>query len=223
MLNKFITVLIIEISKFLTSNKEFFNSNKTEREKLLAEVKFPNSVKAYLTEVSELDFTTDLSGVTKFLKNSPVKLEKNMFLQAIASFLVNNFANDVYSLPLSYFKLTYKDQKEAAEQVIKSNSELANTLKEILTDYSYQEILNGIQSLAEKTFQSPLVVVQSPTEMELETKKEIRENLSQSLNQVCLPIFQVNKNLIGGLRLFVNGKVSDLSWIARINLITSLK
>lgn len=223
MLNKFITVLIIEISKFLTSNKEFFNSNKTEREKLLAEVKFPNSVKAYLTEVSELDFTTDLSGVTKFLKNSPVKLEKNMFLQAIASFLVNNFANDVYSLPLSFFKLTYKDQKEAAEQVIKSNSELANTLKEILTDYSYQEILNGIQSLAEKTFQSPLVVVQTPTEMELETKKEIRENLSQSLNQVCLPIFQVNKNLIGGLRLFVNGKVSDLSWIARINLITSLK
>jgi F0F1-type ATP synthase delta subunit len=223
MLNKFITVLIIEISKFLTSNKEFFNSNKTEREKLLTDVKFPNSVKTYLTEVSELDFTTDLAGVIKLLKNSPVKLEKNKFLQAITSFLVNNFANDVYSLPLSYFKLAYKDQKEAAKEVIKSNSELANTLKEILTDYSYQEILNGIQSLAEKTFHSPLVVVQSPTEMELETKKEIRENLSQSLNQVCLPIFQVNKNLIGGLRLFVNGKVSDLSWIARINLITSLK
>jgi F0F1-type ATP synthase delta subunit len=223
MLNKFITVLIIEISKFLTSNKDFLSSNKTDREKAIAEVKFPTPVKAYLVEVTEDQFIKDLAGITQFLKTPNLDFSKNEFAVAITHFLVSSFANDIYSLPLNYFKLSYKDQQETVNEVIKSNSELANALKEILTDYSYQEILNGIQTLAKNTLNSPLVIIQSPTEIDLEIKKDIHQNLNANLQKICLPIFQVNKNLIGGMRLFVDGKVTDLSWIARINLITSLK
>lgn len=223
MLNKFITVLIIEISRFLTSNKDFFEFSQEKREKALEEVKFPTYVKTYLQTVEANTFTKDLSDILKFIKNAPVDFEENEFAKAICSFLVNNFANDVYALPLDYFKLSYKEQLETANKVIKSNSELAVSLKEILTDNSYQEILNGIFSFLQKSFSSPLVIIQSPCEIELETKKEIREKVSQETQKTCLPIFQVNKNLIGGLRIFVDGKVTDYSWMGAINLITSLK
>lgn len=223
MLNKFITVLIIEITRFLTSNKDFFELSQEKREKALSEVKFPTSVKTYLLTVNAETFTQELAGILKYIKNAPVKLEENEFAKSICSFLVNNFANDVYSLPVDYFKLKYSEQIETVNKVIKSNSELAISLKQILTDYSYQEILNGIFSLLQKSFSSPLVIIQSPCEVDFETKKEIREKVSQETQKTCLPIFQVNKNLIGGLRIFVDGKVSDYSWMGAINLITSLK
>lgn len=223
MLNKFITVLIIEISTILVANKNFFEGNKEAKEKILAEFKVPKSVKAYLVEVTELELVQDLRGITQLIKNSPVNIEDNKLAIAITNFLVNNFANDLYSLPLDYFKLNYKDQQESIANVIPSNSPLANSLKEILTDYSYQEILSTIQLLAEKTLGAPLVLIQSPCEIELNTKKEIRDNLNQTLQKSCLPVFQINKNLIGGLRIFINGKVTDFSWLGRINLFTSLK
>ncbi len=224
MLNNFITVLIIEITRFLVSNKNFFGSSQKDREKALDEVKFPTSVKNYLQAVSTEDFAKDTSSLIKYLKNAPVKLEENEFAKSICTFLVYNFSNDVYSFPLDYFKLNYSDQIEAVNTVIKSNSALASTLKQILTDNSYQEILNGIQNLAERSFNSPLVIIQSPCEIDLETKKEIRDKVSDETKKTCLPIFQVNKNLIGGLRIFIDGKVADFSWMGRINLIiTSLK
>jgi F0F1-type ATP synthase delta subunit len=35
-------------------------------------------------------------------------------------------------------------------------------------------------------------------------------------------VFQINRNLIGGMRIFADGKVVDNSWLSRINYISSL-
>lgn len=223
MLNKFITVLIIEISKFLQKNPKFFDESKDQRTKLLQEHKMPTSIKKYLESVSFDNFVSDLLSTLKFIKGEPTSIQNNVFCKQVAHFLCTNFANDIYSLPLEFFKLNYKEQQNAVNKFISSNSELAQALKQILTDNSYQEIISNIQDFASKTLKTPLVIIQSPIEISLEQKKEIREKIAQEQNSICMPIFQINKTLIGGLRIFINGKVQDFSWLGKINLITSLK
>lgn len=224
MLNKFITVLIIEITNFLNENKDFFNLESTKRDEKLNTIKIPKYIKEYLKNTKFEDFTTELNNVVKFItKNEISNLNTNQFAAAIAKFLGENFVNDIYSLPLDFFKLNYNEQIEASSKIIDSQSSLALALKHILTDYSYQEILNGIQNFLNISLGSPLTLVQSPIELNLEQKLEIKTQLTKENQTLCVPIFQVNKNIIGGLRIFVNGKVSDFSWLGKINLITSLK
>jgi hypothetical protein len=223
MLNNFITVLIVEITKFLSKNKQFLEQDSKKRLSTLEEFKLPNSIKDYLSEVKSGDLTSDLSSLIEFLKGSTASISENKLAVSIAKFLNKNFANDVYSLPLDFFKITYAEQTEAANKVINSNSELATALKGILTDYSYQEILNEIQNFSSKTLNTPLIIVQSPIELSFEQKTEIKDQLNKEQKAICVPLFTINKSLIGGLRIYLNGKVQDFSWLGKINLITSLK
>ena len=63
--------------------------------------------------------------------------------------------------------------------------------------------------------------MQSPREIDSELKSEIRENLNKDFES-SFPVFQINKNLIGGLRVFVDGKSHDYSWFSRISSISNL-
>ena len=105
--------------------------------------------------------------------------------------------------------------------MIASDSVVAKALKNLIITNSYQELASEINELCKNIAEAPYVLVQSPREIDSELKSEIRENLNKDFES-SFPVFQINKNLIGGLRVFVDGTSHDYSWFSRISSISNL-
>lgn len=206
MLDRFITALIYEI---------------TRNFKNLENAKIPTPIKDYIKKEGE-SFIEDIEQTIQYLKDPQrISIKENGFLNSVAEFLSNTFINDIYKLPILFYKEDRKTQNEAVSKIIKSDSLLANTLKEMITENSYQELLEGLTKFLQATKDAPYIVVQTPIELDAAKKIEIKDKLKEKYT-TCSPIFQINKNLIGGLRIFIDGKVQDFSWLGRINYITSI-
>lgn len=66
----------------------------------------------------------------------------------------------------------------------------------------------------------PYILVQTPISLSEDQKTEIVNDLKAQypLSPVT---FSVNKNLIGGLRVLIDGKAKDYSWLSIINKFTT--
>lgn len=221
-LSNFLTTLVYEISVMLTSEKNFFDSK--DRAKVLEKVNVTAPVKEYLSTVSSDDFLEDLRVAVSYLV-SPTQTNpaENKFLEAVAEFITENLSNKLDVLDATYAKMNHKDQVSVVEKLVPSNTRLGTSLKDLMLYNSIQEIAQGLNEFLGAVTNTPYVIVQTPTEISQDLKKEIRTELTKELKTNCLPIFQVNKNLIGGLRVFINGEVTDNSWLGRINFITQIK
>lgn len=221
-LDRFLSTLVYELSAFLLEHKDFFS--KKERDALVEKTKFPKPVKAYLAKVSDKDFMSDLKTLVSFLINpSQANPKNNKLMEAVASFLTQDLSGKLYHLDSDYAKVSRKKQTEIVKALIKSDTTLGSALKDIFLNNSHQEIYEAISNFSQSVSDSPYVIVQTPAEIDAKFKKEIRTQLNEDLKTECFPIYQVNKNLIGGLRIFINGKVTDNSWLGRINFITQIK
>jgi F0F1-type ATP synthase delta subunit len=212
--------MFVEVIKMLQDNKNFFEG---DRDKVLESVKLPSGVKTYLKEVSQENLMSDIQNATEYLKDaSKVNVSENGLLKGIALFLTETFINDIYKLPIIFYKENRESQMKTIDTLITSNSLLGKTLRELLIDNSYQELFEGLTSFVRNTLDAPYLVVQTPIELDTKKKIEIKDKLREEYAN-CFPIFQINKNIIGGMRIFVDSEVKDFSWLGRINYITSLK
>lgn len=214
MFNSFLTALIQKITAHLAKHPEKFGN--------FDKLSVPKSFKAYLENTNEKKFMDDLKLALNFIqdpKNANVK--NNKLFIALLEFLTNDLARKIDHLDGNFYLLEKSKRQEIVNQLIKADTTLAETLKEILVNNTYQQIADSVQNLAQKVNQSPHILVQSPREIDTELKKQIRTHLSEQ-NPLTLPIFQINRKLIGGLRVFKNGESVDHSWISRVLRFTSL-
>jgi hypothetical protein len=222
MYNKFFTIVIIEILNILKENPNFFELNNEKKSAILKEYKIPNSIKKYLELISFENLSKDIQDLIITINKKKISKENNL-LKAVLSYLAEKFSENIYELPSEFHYECYEKQMNLASKIINSDSKLANCLKEIIANHSHQEILNELQTLLNKLLNTPIVLVQSPISLSSDKKIEIKNNLAKNAHQLSVPVFQVNKKLIGGMRIFVNGEVTDNSWLKKINLITTLK
>lgn len=221
MYNNFFIALIIEILQVLKENQNFFKENKTSRLELLDKYKLPTSVKQVLSEIDSGQLLKEIHSLLAFKKSKRISSENKIFLASL-NYLSDKFVSNIYNLPDNFHYLEYEKQLQLASEQLKSNSRLAKTLIDLLANHSYQELLNELQLLLNKTTNAPIVLVQTPVSLTSEQKIEIKENISQQTNSICTPVFQINQKLIGGMRIFINGVVTDNSWLKKINLITKI-
>lgn len=200
MLNNFITTLLYSLIKKLSGE----------------DVKLPGPFEKYLESREKNEMLKDFKLALEYVKGEHGgKLEENPLFSAIAEFFADAFAlrmevmNEVAGE-------SGKTREAMAEKLIRSDTVLAKSLKHLLASYTYQELAAEIQTIAQKTVGAPYTVIQAPREIDLELKKEIRETL-QKENPSSMPIFQVNRKLIGGMRIFRAGAVQDRSWINRVH------
>jgi len=222
MYNNFFIALIVEILEVLKKDKNFFDLDKTARLKSLENFKLPNTIKEVLSEAQSLELIKEIQSLIEFNKSKKVNSENKLFTAAL-TYLSDKFVTNIYSLPDNFHYLEYDQQLIVAKKLIKSESRLAQTLIEVVANHSYQEILNELQNLLNKTINAPIVLIQSPISLSTEHKIEIKSKITEQNKTICAPVFQINKKLIGGMRVFVNGEVTDNSWLKKINLITTLK
>jgi F0F1-type ATP synthase delta subunit len=215
MFKSLLTALAYEMVQFVGQDPKFFGKDEAARAGLMKDLKLPKPFQKYLLQVSEGDFLNDLTRITDYATDGvETKLNDNGFFTALLEFLTGSFATRLDVMNESH-SLDEADRKAMAEKMIPSQSPIAKALKTMLLRYSYQELSSEINHLAKLVCDSPLIIVQSPREIDLTLKKEIRQKLASEHPQ-ALPVFQVNRKLIGGLRVFKSGKVVDHSWISRV-------
>ena len=225
MINSFLTALLYELVHFLAKHKDFFELAHEVREEKLASLKVPAAFKHYLTQISGEHFFKDLKIVTSLLNGTPwaqIPFKGNAFFKALTEFFTVTFAAKVDELPGRFYLLPYETRVVEIKKIIESENRIADALREFLVTNSYQEVAGTLTELSQLVNGSDMVLVQAPRDMDGELKKEIRKVLLEK-HPHSFPVFQVNRGLIGGFRVFVNGTSVDHSWLSRIAKLTSLK
>lgn len=215
MLRSFLLILIRDILGFLKKNPTFFAENEETRNESLKDLKIPTPFTHYLVKSSsEKEFLEDLRILLRFIHTGDAPIQENRFFKALLELLTGSFGFRIDMMSQSA-NLSEKDRHAVTEKLIESNSALAQALRRILLAYSYQEIATEISQLGKKVVGAPTLIVQSPRAVELELKKEIRETFGKE-NPLSFPIFQINRQLIGGFRVFKDGETTDYSWLSRV-------
>jgi F0F1-type ATP synthase delta subunit len=218
-----LTALVVELTRFLGKHSDFFDRKADAKEEAVKALKVPTSLKHYMAHVSAEHFLKDLRLAMQIINGADIHqlgLHGNAFFKAVVEFLTTSFAVKLDELPERFYMLPYEDRVEAAEKVIESDNAVAQSLRETVVVNSYQEIASAVEDFAKEVTGATTVLVQMPREISLELKKEMRQTL-QAEHPYSFPIFQINRGLIGGFRLFVDGKTQDHSWFNRIVKITS--
>lgn len=223
MLNDFLTALTHEMVRFLAKHPDFFKGKEADREKALENVRMPAPFKHYLAHRKAADFMSDMQLVVSYIHSAKsAKIEGNAFFKAVVEFFTGPFAAKLDKLNSDFYGFKEKDQWTVASELIKSDSLVAGTLRALLVRRTYQELSTGLVNLTKRVVGSAFVIVQAPREVSTELKKEIRHTLVKE-NPLSFPVFQINKKLIGGIRVFKDGDVKDLSWVSRVQQFISLK
>ena len=222
MFKDFLTALLHKIITFLISHKDFFEGNDGAKEKALEELSVPEAFKTYLAKVSADEFMGDVKILASYIEDDKnTDIQGNGFFKRFLEFLSKDLARKIDYLDGEYYLMRKEKRSEFTQQLIKGDSMLASTLRAILINYNYQQITEEVYELGNKTEKAPYIVVQSPREIDTELKKEIRSHLTK-VWPLSLPTFQINRRLIGGLRVFIDGKSTDNSWLSRVLRYTSL-
>ncbi|MBD3270682.1 hypothetical protein GF376_04095 [Candidatus Peregrinibacteria bacterium] len=207
MLDQLLTTILKEILNFLVKHKSFKDLSESEQRKLIQNLELPESIKIYLLEATEKDIYKDLSSLINYLttgKQEIFKLKGKLF-NALTEFMINELGH-------------YADQNQLE---IKYQGSFGVNLNELFKIDSIQEISMEIESFIKLIKPSEYVLIQSPKSIDSKLKHEIRTELNKDYPN-SFPRFTVNKNLIGGIRVFVNGKTTDLSWLSKINNLTTI-
>lgn len=208
------------MNHFLVKHEDFFNGDEKAREKALDSVRIPAPFKHYMAKVSEANYLADMKLVVNYLQApKATTLSKSEFFAALAGFFSGPFARKLDMLTSEYYVFDAKDQIKVVDALIKSDTQLAEALKGLLLTKTYQQLSTAIQTLCESVSESPVIVVQSSCEMSAELKKEVRKHFTDQ-NPHYFPVFQINRKLIGGLRVFQGGETKDHSWLSRVHALT---
>lgn len=217
------TALVVELVQFLSKHPDFFDRKADAKEEAVKTVKVPASFKHYLAHVSDEHFLKDLRLAMQVINGADIHqlgLHGNAFFKAVVEFLTTSFAAKLDELPERFYMLPYEERVKASEKIIESDNAVAASLRETVVVNSYQEIASSIEDIAKEVAGATTVLVQMPRDIPMALKKEMRTAL-QAEHPYSFPIFQINRGLIGGFRLFVNGTTKDYSWFNRIVKITS--
>lgn len=165
----------------------------------------------------------EISLVAKFVSSDDSKyIKKSNLLRSGVEYLTQDFAQALNSLDRGFYALTYDERLKKVKEIWSVEKEVDKALEKLLVNFSYQEIVRNIQELLEVAYDSPFVVVQTPLEISTAKKTEMMEKISKEIKDPVIVQFQVNKAILGGMRVFVDGQVQDMSWMGRIEKIANL-
>lgn len=190
-----------DMLSFLRKNPTFFSLT-TEEKRAISSQYFTlsPSISSYVTETNELSFMKDLESLLHDLSGIPTKrhLDPTSMLGGFASFLTKDLAELMDS-----------------KTTISGLSNFESAVKDVLGLHSPQEVTRAVLAFLGAYTTLPYIVVQSPLALSAEMKKDIRTAMLAKYTY-AFPIFTLNKSLIGGMRILVDGQTDDRSWHGRV-------
>lgn len=209
---------------FLKKEPQFFSLEEKKRHEALLQVfsgTYPGDLIHYFSQVSEGDFLTQSKQALAVFDRSAYADPKNEFLNALANYLFKEFAQQFDQLTIAFFFDSLAERSTILNKLFSGKTFLHHAVCDLVLSSTYQEI--GMQANADLSYlkEAPFVVIQTPMELSSEMRRNIRSHVVEKY-PFSFPEFQVNPQIIGGLRVFVGGKVMDHSWMGRIQSLANL-
>ncbi len=169
---------------------------------------------------SQEEALKDLPALLEFLRRGVVTKHAH-FTNALAKYFLEDFTLRFDQLDQAFYALHYEEQQKKLETLFPESTTFFSELKRQLLFSSPQEITEKIASFLRQLSPTPLIVIQSPVFLDAAFKKQIRAEM-QKTHPRSFVSFQVNAQLMGGLRVFLDGQVIDNSWFSRVQKIRQL-
>ncbi len=201
---------------------KFFSLNQDERKKLI-EAKlahYPASLTSYLDKAKESEFISD-AGLVAQVANGLTLAKKSALLAALSGYISQEIGHVLDHLDTDFFFMEMEKREKALEKLLPGHSVLAQATRELFAQSTYQEVTSMANEALSLISDTPVIVVQTPHELEAEKRTTVR-SLFNKKHPGSFAEFQTNPQIIGGMRIFVNGDVVDHSWLAKVQAITSL-
>lgn len=205
----------------LKKEEQFFTFDVTKRQATIEALlpSCPASFEAYLKGVSVDQFMKDLKqalDVFEGFYGSESKL-----LEALALYIAQDLGKALDQLDSDFFFMDYTERLKRLNELILGASSLHRLSVEFFASSTYQEVTQMASDALAQIKAIPTIVIQTPVELEASKRTMIRERFLQK-HPICFPEFQINPQIIGGMRILVNGEVEDHSWMAKIQSLTNI-
>lgn len=213
-----------DIIGLLLKEKGFLEKPKSERLRLAEKyygADYPEALKAYMASFTEEDFMLDIRiAALEGFEVQPA-YKACAFLNALSGFISSEFGYRLDELDLAFFFKPLPERLTVLKKLFPGASDLSSAMIDIFLQGTYQEITQMAYELLSEIKEPYMIVIQTPVQVEAEQKKIIRQAFNKKYHDVFVD-FQINPPIIGGMRVFENGVVTDHSWLARVQAISQL-
>ncbi len=213
-----------DIIGIMLKEKDFIDKSVEERKRLVYELygkHYPESFVSYMESFSSEDFMDNVQmAIQSFEIDSEHK--KNIFIDAILLFVSLEFGYRLDKLDSSFFFEDLNKRKEILKHLFPGDSDFSYTMRDIFIQNTYQELTYKACQLLSSVKDSYTIVVQTPIEISDEKRIMIRQFFNEKRDYVFVE-FKINPQIIGGMRVFENGRVIDHSWLAKIQAMTQIR
>jgi len=206
--------IIYILSDFISKSKGDFNDS------TFSDLNLPKFLQDYLK--SSKNYIDELTQFSNFVNNKPNKFLETKLHEVIANFTVEKIPKLVAALPVNFSTLTDSEKKSHIDK-LKLNSSLNDFLIELLSSKTSFEIYEFVeQTLEILEFNYLLVRLELASDVDSATKLDMFKTLFAKDSKSLIK-FQVNRKIVGGIRIINNSKMIDLSWTQKITNLLKIK
>jgi len=181
---------------------------------------FPEVFIHYLSHVNEDEYLKDMENAIQFLNDSGAKPASD-FLGALARYIAEEIGFALDHLTADFFFEAPSERLARLEALLPGNSVLAGYVRQLFAGSTYQEITQMAYKALNQMRTIPVIVIQTPIAIKASERQVMRQSFLEKYPH-SFPEFQINPQIIGGMRVFVNGVVEDQSWLAKVQALTRL-
>jgi hypothetical protein len=180
--------------------------------------------KSYLVKIKLPKKETDIFVAIKesiiFLdNNNSFSLQPTDMLLSFIDYLELKVIIEIDKLPVSYFVLSPQEKKDVLKQTIVENGLIWDSLRNILSSCSFEELQAELSSLILRVYKDrSSLLVQSARECDHKLKTEIRKHHKNK----SFVSFQIQQDLLGGMRVYSRSVLVDSSWLGKIASLRSV-
>ncbi len=188
----------------------FFEDSQDKKTKILSSSlgdSYPHTLKEYLQKTTLSKLTHDLQHLLPFLKKEGTINSSIELLEILNTFLITEFAELVDVAPKTNLAVT------------EPKNTLEKTIKMLLKSFSKEELYLRISYYNSLFKNSSILRVQTPFSLDPEEKQAVRQELNKQFPHHLIG-FSVEPALVGGMRIFKNGEMTDLSWRSKVKQFT---
>jgi len=222
MLLELSTAIITDLAKILKEDSGFMSASAEKRLEGIHHhygQTYPHSISEYMSTVTAEEFMKDVKAVLEFGKDEGIEKECGVY-EAVAAYLSKEFGRKLDELDSRFFFEGLAKRQEKLSHLFPGKSFFSHFMREIFVEGTYQELAENAYIALKTVKDIPTILVQSPVELETALKKEIRENFFEKYSY-SFAEFQINPQVIGGMRVFIDGKLMDDSWLSKIQKLSS--
>lgn len=209
--------------KLMKDEQGFTGRSENERRDLIKKHlgdDYPVALSDYLATVKEESFMQQVKGAIDYL-NDGLMPENKLLLDALMDYVAKEFAPKLDLFDRQFFFADEEVQMQKLNEVFPGNSSFQRAVRDVILGSTYQEITEQAQQMLRNYKEQPTIVVQSSQEMNQSMRQEVRAFFAKE-HPYSFVEFQINPQIIGGLRVFIDGQVMDHSWLSKIQKISQL-